>query len=86
MPNQPPKGARKGPEGPEPSRDPIPARLSKTDWRTVKKVATGPLLGPIPGKPPARLSKPPSTKSAPLGRFSVVREKLEAILEPETRG
>lgn len=62
-----------------------PARLSKTDWRKVKKVATGPLLGPLSGQPQARMAPAKPAKSAPLGRFNVVREKLDAILEPEKR-
>lgn len=62
-----------------------PKGLSKTDWRKVKKVATGPLLGPVPGQPQARKAQAKPAKSAPLGPLSVVREKLDAILEPEKR-
>ena len=61
-----------------------PNRLSKTDWRRVKKVATGPLLGPVPGKPAiASQGEAAPARVAPLGEYRAMRAKLKE-LAPET--
>lgn len=59
------------------------AKLSKTDWRRVKKVATGPLLGPVPGQPAAREGQSAPARVARLGEYAAVRAKLSELLPPE---
>lgn len=61
-------------------------KLSKSTLRKVKKLATGPLLGPIPPLPPKRINTGElAAKVAPLGSILTVRARLGQSLDGDNR-
>ncbi len=68
------------------SKQPDSLKLTRADARKVKKVATGPLLGPIPGDsatgPLASVAATPSL----LGSIQQVRARLAAAELPASNG
>jgi hypothetical protein len=56
-------------------------KFTPADRRLLKKVATGPLLGAIAGKPIPTPAKAPQAKAAPLGHFGRVKATLDQLRE-----
>lgn len=61
--------------------NPQPGRLTQADKRQIRKVATGPLLGRVAGKPAPAPAEPVSAKASPLGHFGRVKATLERVRE-----
>jgi hypothetical protein len=59
--------------------NPQPGRLSQADKRQIRKVATGPLLGRIAGKPAPAPTQSAPAKAAPLGHFGRVKATLDRV-------
>lgn len=63
-------------------------KLTPADLRKVKKVATGPLLGPVPiperpGAKKAKKAEAPAARPAALGNFWHVKARLDELLDAE---
>lgn len=62
------------PNTPEPRK--LPSGLSKADARKAKKIATGPLMGPVSGESSPEAQGAGATAPAPLGTFQSVKARL----------
>lgn len=58
-----------------------PRKLSASDLKKLRKVATGPLLGPVAGRATALDGAGGPATIASLGHFDRVRATLERIRE-----
>lgn len=62
------------PNTPEPRK--LPSGLSKADARKAKKIATGPLMGPVSGQSPTETQEAEPAAPAPLGTFQNVKARI----------
>lgn len=65
-----------------PDKRKFPAGLTKADARRAKKIATGPLMGPVPGSSSSE-AQGEKAAPAPLGNMMSVKARIQKALEPD---
>lgn len=66
-----------------PDKRKLPAGLTRSDARKAKKIATGPLLGPLTGEQTPEAHGSEKAAPAPLGNILSVKSRIQKALDPD---
>lgn len=67
-----------------PDKRNLPAGFTKSDARKAKKIATGPLLGPLTGQGSPEAQGEGKASPAPLGNILNVKSRIKKALDPDS--